>query len=67
VPLPEGMPERVLLWRWYAKVYGWTPDQVDALPIEALEWLPTVEEAAHEAHEFRSKQQANSTHGPIRR
>ena len=35
--------------RWYAKTYGWTPDQVAELPIEEYEWLPVIEMADAEA------------------
>lgn len=43
------MPQRVLMSRWYAKTYGWTPDQVGELPIEEYEWLPAIEMAEAEA------------------
>lgn len=56
MPLPEGMPPEVITWRWFARAYGWTPNQVSELPIEAQTWLPIVEEAAHEAQERLQQQ-----------
>jgi hypothetical protein len=40
----------VLLFRWFAKAYNWTPEQVLNLPIEAFDWLPAVETAMDEAY-----------------
>jgi|1185.fasta_scaffold83427_3 hypothetical protein len=56
----------MLTWRWFAKVYGWTPDQVEELPLEARDWLPLIEEAAHEASDFLSRQAAQTSVGPRR-
>jgi len=60
------MPERVLIHRWFAATYGWTPDQVGDLDLDDLLWLPVIEEAAHEAQEFLSKQNAKASQGPRR-
>lgn len=35
----------MLVDRWFARTYGWTPDQVSELPLEDYEWLPVVEQA----------------------
>jgi hypothetical protein len=66
VPLPSDLPTILLTWRWYAKVYGWTPEQVENLPLEALDWLPVIEEAAHEASEFLSRRATQTSMGPRR-
>lgn len=60
------MPTRALTYRWFAKVYGWTPGQVEELDLELQDWLPTIEDAASEAHEFMVKQNTK-TQGPGRR
>lgn len=61
--LPEGMPPIMLTWRWYAKVYGWEPWQVDRLPLEVLTWFPLIEEAEARATEILQRQE----HGGTRR
>lgn len=43
------MPPGILLFRWFAKVYGWTPAQVRDLDIDLFEWLPAIEAADAEA------------------
>jgi hypothetical protein len=48
VPLPADMPPDVLIYRWFAATYQWTPAQVDELPLEALIWLPPIEMAAED-------------------
>lgn len=45
----------VLWYRWFAKQYGWTPDQVDELPVEFYDWAPVIETADSEASERRQK------------
>jgi hypothetical protein len=54
MPLPDGMPARVLTDRWWLKTYGLTPDQVRGLPLEDFEWFPLIERAEAIAAE-RSK------------
>jgi hypothetical protein len=62
--LPDRMPVRVMLSRWYAKTYGWTPDQVAELPIEEYEWLPVIEMAESEAMiAEQNQEQARSRRG----
>jgi len=50
------MPPRMLSYRWFAKVYGWTPDQVDELPMDAWEWMPRIEAAEARAQELAQAQ-----------
>jgi hypothetical protein len=52
--LPEGMPPHMLVWRWFAATYGWPPDVVRALPLEAVAWFPVVEQAAARAEKIRA-------------
>jgi hypothetical protein len=54
--LPDRLHPRVVTSRWYAKAYGWTPDQVAELPIEEYEWLPAIEMAESDAIAARQKQ-----------
>jgi len=44
--------------RWFAKNYGWDPDQVDRLGIEYLTWLPVIEDAVMVAQDRLQKQEA---------
>jgi hypothetical protein len=39
------MPARMLKYRWYAKLYGWTPSEVDELWEDEDRWIPVIEEA----------------------
>lgn len=57
LPLPEGMPPQMLTWRWYAKVYGFTPEQVEELPLDVLVWFPVIEEAEASAQETLHRQE----------
>ncbi len=47
----------MLVWRWWAKVYGFTPRQVGELPLAALTWFPLIEEAEAAATEQLQKQE----------
>lgn len=49
------MPPEMLWFRWFAKTYGWTPDQVRDLDLDFFEWLPVIEAADHQAGESRRK------------
>lgn len=64
MPLPEGLDPVVITHRWFASAYHWTPDQVGDLPLDDYDWLPTVEEAAHEARNLLTRQEANRPAGP---
>ena len=35
----------MLKYRWYAKLYGWTPSEVDELWEDEDRWIPVIEEA----------------------
>jgi hypothetical protein len=60
--LPEGMPARMLTFRWFAKTYGWTPDQVrENLSEEEFEWFPKIETAAARAAEDMQKEAARES------
>jgi len=48
----------MLTKRFFAAQYGWTPDQVDAMPLDAYTWFPLIEEAEQHALEVERKQQA---------
>lgn len=48
------MDAELLNYRWWAQQYGWTPAQVDELPLDAVEWFPLIERAADEAAKVRS-------------
>ena len=40
----------MLTYRWFAKTYGWTPEQVrECLTEDEFEWIPKVETAAQRA------------------
>lgn len=43
------MPPELITFRFFAKAYSWTPDQVRSLSVEELEWLPLIEVAVSEA------------------
>jgi hypothetical protein len=43
------MPPEMLTYRFFAKNYRFTPDEVRELYLEEAEWLPLVELAAGEA------------------
>jgi hypothetical protein len=47
------MPVEVLMERWFAQSYGWTPDQVAVLPLRVLDWFPMIERAQSIAEERR--------------
>lgn len=51
------MPLHMLTWRWFAKTYGWDPEQVSRLPLEVFTWFPLIEEAEARATEILHKQE----------
>lgn len=53
--MPDGMPPEMLTYRWWAKLYKFTPDEVDDLPPQALKWFPVIEDAADHAAELERK------------
>lgn len=52
---PEDMPPQLLLERWFAEQYGWTPAQVGELSLEQLTWFPIIEQAMDKAREKHTK------------
>ena len=48
----------MLTKRWFAKNYGWDPDQVDRLDLEYLTWLPLIEDAVMVAQDRQQKPEA---------
>ena len=58
LPLPDGMPAEILTKRWFAKVYGWSPEQLEQADLDILTWFPLIEEAEAHAIEVEQKQQA---------
>ena len=57
----------MLSYRFFAKSYGWTPEQVDSLPDSAYEWLPKVEQAHARVIEMEQKAAAREARGKQRR
>ena len=41
-PLPDGFPMRMMAYDSFAEKYGWTPDVVDGLTLQQLDWLPLI-------------------------
>ena len=54
------MPPAMLMRRWFYKNYHWTPDVVDRMPLEELNWLPIIETAEGEAADYKFRQQQKS-------
>lgn len=50
------MPGQMLTYRWFAKEYGWTPAQVDDLPLELMDWFSIIEEASARAASLKQNQ-----------
>lgn len=46
----------MLVYSWYARTHNWTPQQVDELSMEELEWIPLLAEAIGQAQEVMQKQ-----------
>jgi len=52
------MPPRMLTYRWFARVYGWTPHQVrEELTLDEFEWLPKIERGEAGAAEVKERQE----------
>ena len=58
IPLPDGMPPRVVTERWFAKVYGFKDWETRELSLESLVWWPILEDAEAKAHEMRQKMES---------
>ena len=53
-----------MVYRWYAAAYHWTPDQVDNLDLEHVDWLAAIEIAEREAQHLMSKPKPGADFGP---
>ena len=42
---PRGFRAEMMLYRKFAKAYGWTPEMVRRLRVDELFWLPVIEDA----------------------
>jgi hypothetical protein len=61
------MPKWVLTERWFCKVYGLKPWEVDELPIEDVIWWPVIEKAEADAERWKAKQErSRRRHGLCR-
>jgi hypothetical protein len=58
--LPIGMAPHMLTYRFFAKAYGWTPEQVNSLTEEEYEWLLKIEEGHVRALELKQRREAAS-------
>ena len=54
--LPDGCPERVIMYQMWAEAYGWTPEQCDRLPDDFATWDPVIREAKHRVREMRQRE-----------
>ena len=43
------MPRDALLDEWFADTYGYTPQEVAEMPLEAYQWYPVIRRAHNEA------------------
>lgn len=50
------MPPKMLLLRWFAKVYSWDQEIVGRQDLDTLTWFPLIEEAEAAAMEMIQKQ-----------
>jgi hypothetical protein len=64
--MPEKMPQQVLMHRYFAKTYGWTPQQVEELPLADLNWLPIIEEAEQRVIERYNREASRASSSPRR-
>ena len=55
------MPSELLTKRWFAKVYHWSPRQLEEADLDILTWFPLIEEAEQHAIEVQQKQQARES------
>ena len=54
------MPWQEYRYAWYARRFGWTPEQVEALPLSTADWLFPIT-GAIDAAEAKAQQQAQET------
>ena len=50
------MPSDALLDEWFADTYGYTPQEVAEMPLEAYQWYPVIRRAVGEAAQIRQRQ-----------
>jgi hypothetical protein len=55
------MPPDMLIKRWFAKVYHWSPEQLAKADLDILTWFPLIEEAEQNAIEIEQKRQARES------
>ena len=54
----------MLIYRWFAKMYGYTPEQVrEAITEDELEWFPKIEQAEAEAAESKRAEAQRESQG----
>ena len=53
------LPAELLTKRWFAKVYHWSPEQLEQADLDILTWFPLIEEA--EAHAIEVEQKPPAT------
>jgi hypothetical protein len=50
------MPPRALMYRFFAKVYGWTQRQVNEdISLEMYDWYPRIERGEAGAQEMKER------------
>ena len=57
------MPGHLLQAEWWADTYGWTPDQVDELPLDVLVWFPVIRQARQQAASLAAAKNAPRVRG----
>jgi hypothetical protein len=51
------MDPMMLVLRWFAAMYNWTPSQVMELDLDLLTWFPLIEQAEQRAQEIKRRQE----------
>jgi hypothetical protein len=57
----------MLSYRFFAKTYGWTPQQVDELSEDCYEWIPKVEQAHARVTEMKQREAEREARAAQRR
>lgn len=66
--MPEGMPPRVMAYRFFAKMYHFTRRQVDEeIDIEDYEWFPRIEQAEARATAMKQRRAEREARAAQRR
>ncbi len=58
--MPDGFPEQMSIYHWYAEAYNWPPPVVDELSIEQDFWLRIQKDALSIAQETLAAEQARN-------